>query len=103
MNNIEARKEIVDIAQGMLNGNIHLILGCRAIRSLRHKTDISDDEIFLPFIGIDSQTDHFPLGKVRDLCDSEYLAKIDAEINDFLDFAGEHIKESCKELIEKLS
>ncbi len=103
MNNIKTKQEIIYIAQEMLKGNIDLISGCRMIRSLRHKTDIASDEVFVPFIGIDSQTDHYPLGTVRDLCDPDYLARVDIEMAEFLAFAGEHIRDACKELIKKLS
>jgi len=103
MNDSEAKKEILYIAQEMLKGSIDLIIGCRLIKSLRHQTNISDNEIFVPFIGIDSQTDHYPLGKVRELCDPDYLARVDKEISDFLAFTSEYIRDACRDLIKTLT
>ncbi len=103
MNDCKAEKEIVKTAKGMLSGDIQIIIGCRIIKSLRHQTDRPDDEIFTPFIGIDSQTDHYPLGNVRDLCDPNYLARVDKEMEEFLCFASECIREACCDLIKKLN
>ena len=103
MNEIETKKEIIAIAQEMLSGKIHLISGCRMIRGLRYDTDRSDDEFFFTFRAVDSETDHFPLGKVRELCDEDYLKRVDKEISDYLANAGEDIRRACSNLIQTLS
>lgn len=103
MGSVEAKNEIVQIAKEMLNGEIHLILGCRYIRGLRHDTEIPEDDIFMTFRAVDSETDHFPLGKVRELCDPEYLERRDKEITAYLEAAGDDIRKACIELIKKFS
>ncbi len=103
MNKIEAKKEIIKISQEMLDSKLNLISGCRIITGLTCNVDSPQDDIYLPFISVDSQTDHYPLGKVRELCDPDYLARIDIDIEDFIAFAGAHIRDSCRELINKLS
>ncbi len=101
MDSEQVIREAVRTAHEMINGNMQLITGCRIIRNLIWKTDLSEDDIFLPFIAIDSETDHFPIGKVRELCDLDYLKRIDVEINDYLEHEREYILTSCNELIEK--
>ena len=59
-------QELVDTARGVLDGSIGVIEGCRALAALRHQVDVDSlDPDFLPIIGIDSETDHFPIGDVR--------------------------------------
>ncbi|HTV85382.1 MAG TPA: hypothetical protein VME63_08245 [Dyella sp.] len=38
-----------------------------------------DDKLFRPFIGVDSETDRFPVGQVRERWSVEALAEVDAE------------------------
>lgn len=103
MDNTEARKEIVEVARSMLAGKTHLLVGCRLIRRLRFNTDEADAEIFVPFRAIDSEIDHYPIGVNRDLCDAEYLKKIDQEIEEYLADTHEFIEEMCKKIIDRYS
>jgi len=93
--------EAIQIAREMLNGNMHLILGCRILRNLSLKSGLYEDNIFTPFIAVDSETDHFPIGKMRDLCDLDYLKRVDVEINEYLDIERPYIITSCQNLINK--
>jgi len=50
----------------MLDGKLSIIEGSRQLASLRSRAEIDDfDPDFLPFVGIDSETDSFPIGNVR--------------------------------------
>lgn len=103
MNQIEAKKEIIRIASDVLNNNVNLIEACRTITGLSCDTDNPEDDIYNPFVAVDSETDHFPMGSVRDLCDPEYLARIDKEIERYIELANNDIRKACYELIKKLS
>ena len=103
MNSIEAKKEIIRVAKEMLAGAVDLIIGCRVITGLSCNTDDPQDEIYLPFIALDSETDHLPMGSVRELCDPDYLKRVDKEINRYNELAREDIHKACVELVKKLS
>lgn len=95
--------ELVATAESMLRGEMHLIEGCRRICSLRHKLDDPDNAVFLPIRGIESETDGFPLGKVRSTCAPDYLRRMDGEMERYLAGAREDILSDCREIIRVYS
>jgi hypothetical protein len=97
----KARREVLDVARKMLEKKIHLIEGCRRICSLRHDLDDPENELFIPFRGIDSETDHYPLGEARNQCDANYIKRIDHEIDEYLSVVGEPLAQACKALVNK--
>ncbi len=102
MINQNAKNILVLTAKDMLAGNVDLITGCRKICNLRHQVEtFTNDPLFLLFRGIESETDHFPIGKVREHCDPDYLNKIDNEKNEYLMETKEFIFQECKKIIEK--
>ncbi len=103
MNDCETKKEGIRLAKEILDGNLHLISGCRIITGLSCDTNNPEDDIYLPFIAVDSETDHLPMGSVRALCDPDYLVRVDKEINRYIDLESDDIREACVELIKKLS
>lgn len=96
----QARLELLEVANSMLGGKIHLIEGCRKICSLRHKVGDADNQIFIPIRGVESETDHYPLGDARKICDQDYLKKIDAEMEQYIAEVKNTILQSCKEIIK---
>lgn len=103
METIEAKNRILKVAQGMLAGDIHLLVGCRIITGLYSYTDQPDDEIFLTFRSIDSDIDRFPIGVSRELCDPDYLIRIDQEISTYLQAAESDIRKACSKIIEEFT
>jgi len=76
-----SRRKAASIAQAMLDGHVGIIEGSRQLASLRHPAGVDPfDEDFLPFVGIDSETDSLPIGDTRVHWAPEALAKKDAEI-----------------------
>ena len=63
---LEARRAILDAAQDMLAGRLTYIEGARKIVAIwwRSKLDERDAD-FLPFVGIDSETEALPFGEMR--------------------------------------
>ncbi len=101
MNEIEAKKHIVETAQKMLDGDIHLIIGCRIITGLSCRTENSNDKIFNTFLALDSETDHLPLTVSPDLCDPEYLKRVYKESDRYLSLASDDIKNACRAIINR--
>lgn len=103
MNEQNSTTEIVAVAETMLRGEMHLIEGCRKICNLRHKMNNLNDSEFLHFQGIDSETDHFPLGEFRNKCALEFLRRADAEMEQYLARTHDDILNACCEVIRVLS
>jgi len=97
------RSELVAVATAMLEDRVKLIEGARKICALRHQVGDPENEAFMPIRAIESETDHFPLGKMRDQCASDYLQRMDAEMNRYLADAREDILLACREIIRIFS
>jgi hypothetical protein len=100
MNENEVKNEIVKVARGMLDGKIDLLIGCRVLTGLQPDLNESEQDILMPFCAIDSETDHLPYGVSRDLCDREYLERVDREIEHYLEHGTEYIKTACQNVIK---
>jgi hypothetical protein len=98
-----ARTELVAVADAMLKGELQLIEGCRRICSLRQKVEDPENPAFLSIRGVESETDHFPLGDMRRQYASDYLAKADEEMNRYMTDAREDILAACREVIRAFS
>jgi hypothetical protein len=103
MNPGEKRAELVSTARAILDEDIHLIEGVRKICLLRHYVGDPGSEVFMPIRAIESETDHYPLGKVRSEYAQDFLGKLDAEMRCYLEDAKVDIFEACKEIIRVYS
>lgn len=103
MSDNKAHAKIIRVAHEMLDGKINLLDGCRIITGLHSRAYKPEDDIFMPFRAVDSETDHWPLGVSRELCDTEYLKRVDSEIELYLELESEYIKTACRNVIKKLS
>ena len=59
------RQQAASTARGILEGRVGVIEGSRLLASLSRGTGVEFDADFLPFIGIETETDHLPVGEVR--------------------------------------
>ena len=93
------KSELVGVAEDMLQGKVHLIEGCRRLCILRDQIEDAENRVFLVIEGIESETDHFPLGKLRNQCAPEYLKRMDEEMDQYLSVAREDILKACRDII----
>jgi hypothetical protein len=76
----DAEVEVVSLATAILKGDLGMVEGVRKLVRLRSQvTKVEFDPDFLPLIGIDSETDVFPIGAVRQHWAPEALAEYDRE------------------------
>ena len=71
----------------------------RKICALRHVVGDAENEAFTVIRAIDSETDHFPLGKMRTECATDYLRRMDDEMQRYLADARGNIIAACKEIV----
>jgi hypothetical protein len=99
---VKLKLKIVEIATKILEDKIDLIEGCRNLVTLHYDLDVPNDA-FLFLRGVESETDYIPIGRVRDTCAPEYLARVDREKEQYLTSAKNDILNACKQILENLS
>lgn len=91
--------EIVFTALALRKGEVDALAAVRRISQLRLKTENPDDEVFMIFRAIESDTDRFPVGEARHSCSVDYLRRMDAELAAYLKDVMPDLLNSCDELI----
>ena len=73
--------------------------GARRLAALRFEAAVrEDDEDFMAFVAIDSETDEFPLGRVREEWSEEVLDRLQPEIDDAIVWARNFGDAACDAL-----
>lgn len=98
---VSLHREIVATAQGVLDGSIGIVDAARVLAGVSFALGAENDEPFISFQGIDSETDHYPLGEVRARWNPDALAREDAERERYEATIREDVKEDCRVLIAK--
>jgi hypothetical protein len=93
------RSELVNVALSMIDGKLSLIEGARRICSLRYDIGDPENEVFLPILGFESETDNFPLGNVRDAYAAEYLQRLDEEADYYITETKDVVIDACREIV----
>jgi hypothetical protein len=75
----EARREIGEMAKDLLSGKLCYIEGSRKLAKLRFVANLENDPDLTPLVAIDSETDAFPFGSVREHWQPNALAKLQPE------------------------
>ena len=94
-------RKIVATAQSILSGEVGVVTGARQLCGLGHQIGADRDPDFIFFIGIDSETDHLPIGEVRQHWNPEALRVKDVELADYEARVRERAFEACRSLIQK--
>jgi hypothetical protein len=63
----------------LLDSQIGVVEASRIIADCRFPLRQENNSLFTPFVGIDSETDMFPIGAVRNLWAPEAIARFDKE------------------------
>ena len=95
--------KIVEIARNILSGEVGIVAGARKFGGVRHQVGDDHDPDFLFFTAVDSETDHLPIGEVRQHWNSEVLRAKDAELAAYEAEVRERAFEACRRLIQKYS
>jgi hypothetical protein len=101
---LSARRAIFEAAQDMLAGELSYIEGARNIRSAIAAARLDEqDADLLPFVGIISETDALPFGKMRAHWQAAALAALQPEIARKEAWARQFGEPYCRNLIERFS
>lgn len=97
-------REVVRLASAMRDGRIPFLEGVRALNALRSGVTRDDfDPDFLPFVLVDSETDHMPIGALRDRCTASWLAKCDDDLERVKKIFAQEILDASVRLIARFS
>lgn len=85
-------------------GELGVILGARTLSRLQNQLEL--DEVgrnaLLPLVGVDSETDHLPLGAEREFWHREALAEKDVDLKKAEAWCHDMVIEACSQLIRVL-
>jgi hypothetical protein len=87
-----------DVAESVLAGRTKVLEAIRAFVPLAHTDAIADVEDRRLIIGIDSQTDHLPVGEVRKLWAPSALKEKDVEISRAEELHRSDFLEACRRI-----
>jgi hypothetical protein len=92
---------IVNLAHSILDQKIGIIEGARKLASYRHDVKAESDKDFLFFVGLDSETDHLPVGDVEKNWNPEVLEDKKKEIAGYEAGKREAAFQACRNLVSK--
>lgn len=95
------RFKAVEVASKILDRKIGLIEGVRKLVSLQNEMGSANDEDFLVFKGIESETDELPIGEARRNWNEAALKDKDAEIEEYEDKVRTSVFDACRRFIQK--
>ena len=97
------RRELLDIAEAILRGDIGVILGSRRMQAFRFDLGDEFDADFMTFVAVDSETDHLPVDDERRNWSDDALTRKDAEISEAEDFHRQEVFRACRQVIARFS
>jgi hypothetical protein len=92
---------VVEAAQAVVAGKLSAIEASRLFVGLAAELGAINDADFRFFVGLDSDTDHFPLGTPRELWNARALKREDAERRKLEKSVYREAVARCLALIEK--
>ncbi len=95
-----AQARVVIIAQGILDHAVGIIEGARQLTPLRFDVCGENNPDFIYFVGLNSETDHLPLGESRSRWNCEALKAKDAELKVYEAKVSVEAMRRCRGLID---
>jgi hypothetical protein len=101
---LESRRAIFDAAQDMLTGKLTYIEGALKIVGAWRSSKLDErDADFLPFVGIDSETEALPFGGMRAHWQLAALDALQPEIDRMETWARKFGESHCLNLVARVS
>lgn len=95
------RAEAVVVAQAVLLGDLDVIRGAWHLEGLRRGWEAEDDPDFALMWAVVTETDHLPLGPVREEWSEAALAEKDKELEAAAEKWGDEVRVSCRRIIDR--
>jgi hypothetical protein len=98
---LRAQSEVVSTARSILSGAVGIVEGARHLTSLGHALGMDRDPDFSFFVGVDSETEHLPVGDVRRHWATDALRHTDEDLRDCESFFRDRAFRVCQSLIQR--
>ena len=95
-------ERLITALNELLSERRNVIEICRELVSMREHFPDADDPDLLMIVGIESETDNFPLGKQRAHWSPEVLAKKNDEIDKYVAEIIRPLREACARLRDRI-
>jgi hypothetical protein len=102
LSSVDPKTRAIAVALKLIAGEVGVIEASRELSGLRHAITGPSQEYLFQFVGIDSETDHLPLGPVREHWEPGALARKDLEIASYEESYRQAAVEAAEGLIERL-
>jgi hypothetical protein len=76
---LQTLSSLTEALEALLGSRLGVVEASRIVSAARINLGQESNPLFAPFVGIDSETDKFPLGSVRELWAPDALARYDHE------------------------
>ena len=97
------RQHLCEIAKLILAGDLGIIAGVRQLLPFRHEIELAEaEDAFRVLAGIDSETDHLPIGSQRLNWAEAALRKKEQEIAEAEAHAAKDVLRVCQRLLTQL-
>ena len=96
-----ASGKIVAVARNVLAGQVGIVAASRQLAAWRFDVGAEHDPDFVFFVGVDSETDHLPVGDVRQRWSPDVMRAKDDELRDFEASVRDEAFRVCRSLIQK--
>ncbi len=96
----ETNQMIGEVALAMVEHRIDIVAGARRIVELRHSSIGLPDELFLPIVGFESETEDWVAPEQRAKFAKAYLDRIDAQITEYCNQASPSLLDACVRLLD---
>ena len=93
------QKRVKEISKAVLDGQLSILEGTRALRSLAFTDAIANEDDRNLIIAIESETDDLPIGDVRHLWAPTALAEKDVEIRRCEALWREDVLAACRRIL----
>lgn len=95
-----ARQQAVEIATGILNGEVPVLEGCHSLAALHCEVNVDEsDPDFVTFAMISSEFDALPLGPVRAHWAPKALERLEPEIQSAIEWAKPQALPACQSVV----
>ena len=90
-----------EVSQAVLSGRMGMIEASRELANFGNVPDVMSEDIHKVFVGTCSESDHLPIGTVRDVWNPQVLEEKDREIADIEACWKDRILAACKSILEE--
>jgi hypothetical protein len=98
---IELRRRVVETATAIIDQSLGITAGARLLREYAFDLGAQWDDAFVVIVGVDSETDAFPLGSVRERWSPAALDREDRVRQEYEDRVRSRMNQACAELIRR--